>query len=187
MKLPMKKKSGKKKVLIVLAAAVILMLAYLIFRLFNPSVGFTYYEPAYLPPGISVKAKRISISPYSTMVELNFRTEDWVYSIGESKADGPLPPATQNYDSESVKPTCDRLTSPAGQVYRLCHWIDYGRINVQEVTFIKGGTSVRSQIPTVVHRSIPIAQINKYVDSFKPASTTGFPVLRGVAVETLKI
>jgi len=45
----------------------------------------------------------------------------------------------RDYDVTSVKPTCSILTSQAQQQYRLCHWVDYGRISVYEVKFIKTG------------------------------------------------
>lgn len=132
-----------------------------------------------MPPNVSIKARRISIMSHSsTAVEQNFRTTDWVYEIQEYKADSSIGFAEQNYDPTSIKPTCDILTSPGRQQYRLCHWIDYGRIDVHQVIFIKDGTYIRSDIPTTLQERITVQQIGKYVDSFKQKSTIGLPVLR---------
>ena len=171
------KRNGKSSWLAVLAI-VILVIGYFVFRFFNPSVGFRYYEPSYLLPNVSIKARRISINPSVTAVEQNFRTVDWVYEIQEYRADGSIGTAPQNYDPKSIKPTCSILSSPAGQRYRLCHWVDYGRIDVHQVIFIKDGTYTTSQIPTTLQQQISIQQIGEYVDSFKQKSTIGLPVLR---------
>jgi len=75
------------------------------FRTSHPSLGFRYYEPSYLPVGTSIKAKRISISPGYKDAELNFRTEDWVYEIQESKAlhEDTIGMTDRDYDVTSVK------------------------------------------------------------------------------------
>lgn len=169
-----------KKLLLGILIIALVVATYIIFRLFNPSVGFKYYEPSYLPLDVSVKAKRISIARGYIQVEQNFRREDWVYSIREDKADGfhTIGTADQNYDDKSVKPTCFINSSPANMRYRLCHWIDYGRIDVHEVSFIKEGTFVYSQIPTTTSQQISTQDIEKYIDSFKRKSTAGLPILR---------
>ncbi len=169
---------NKKRLLLSIFVVVIFVVGWLIFRLFNPSVGFKYYEPSYLPSNVSIKARRISILPDSKTVEQNFRTADWVYEIQEYKANSSIGTAQQNYDPKSVKPTCDVLTSSAKQQYRLCHWIDYGHIDVHQVIFIKNGTYVRSDIPTTLQEQITIPQIAEYVDSFKQRSTIGLSVVR---------
>lgn len=176
---PVQKQSKKRYFLIVLVA-VLLVAGWLAFRFFNPDVGFAYYVPSYLPPNVSIKARRISMTPYSsTQIEQNFRTVDWVYEIQEYKADShtTIGTAEQNYNPMSTSPTCSILTSPAKQQYRLCHWIDYGRIGVYQVIFIKGGTYVRSDIPTTLQQKITIQGISKYVDSFMRKSTIGLPVV----------
>lgn len=156
-----------------------------VIRIYNPDVGFKYFEPSYLPPNVSIKAKRIyTFKHYSelTQVEQNFRTEDWVYGISEAREDmfSGVGTASQDYDPTSVKPTCNLSITPAGMQYRLCHWIDYGRINVHEVIFIKDGTRVYSQIPTETSQDISIDEIEKYVDSFEQKSTLWFPVLHSI-------
>ena len=94
-------------------------------------LGFTYFEPDYLPPGISIKAKRIDVSHGSIIhgVEDNFRTENWVYGIGEAGTvgspsaasdDAYIGAADQNYDMNSIQPTCNFIASPKGQRFRLC-------------------------------------------------------------------
>lgn len=175
----------KKRITILVVFVLLLAGALAIIRIYNPDVGFTYFEPAYLPPNVSIKAKRIStFKNYSelTQVEQNFRTEDWVYGIREAREDifSGIGTASQDYDPTSVKPTCNLSTTPAGMQYRLCHWIDYGRINVHEVIFIKDGTRVYSQIPTETSQDVSIEDIEKYVDSFEQKSTLWFPVLHSI-------
>ena len=169
----------KKSTILTIIVSLVLVIGFVVFRIFNPNVGFTYYEPSYLPPGISIKAKRISINKYApTQVEQNFRTEDWVYSISEYKASEEIGSTEQNYDEKSTKPTCNIETSPAMTKYRLCHWIDYGKIDVHEIKFIKGGTFINAQIPTKTSEVISVEDIDKFVDSFNKKSTIGLPVLR---------
>lgn len=153
-------------------------LALTTYRLSNPGVGFVYYEPTYLPPHISIKAKRISITRGNISVEQNFRTEDWVYSIAESRVNRSIGSANQDYRPESIKPTCSIRATQAGTQYRACHWIDYGRINVHEIKFVKGRTFIDAQIPTTVNQEINLQQLDTFVDSFTKKSTRGFPVLR---------
>jgi hypothetical protein len=155
-----------------------LVIGYVIFRQLNPSIGFKYYEPFSLPPNVSIKTKRVSITRGDIQVEQNFRTEDWVYSIREYKAQESIGTADQNYDPQSVKPTCNLRTSSAKMQYHICHWIDYGRIDVHEIKFIKDGTFINTQIPSSITVPISLSQIDQFVDSFKKASTIGFPVLR---------
>jgi hypothetical protein len=150
-----------------------------LFRLFNPAVGFIYFEPSYVPPNVTITAKRIDITRRTPLqVEQNFRTEDWVYGIREVKAVHAIDSALQNYDPASDEPTCSFFTSPGAQRYRLCHWVDYGRISVYEVSFNKAGTNIYSQLPISLQQRLSADEINKYVDSFAPASTHGIPVLR---------
>jgi hypothetical protein len=169
----------KKFIWLAVVLLVLSGLGYVVFRIFNPSVGFAYYEPSYLPPNVAIRAKRISINEYaSTQVEQNFRTEDWVYSIREYKATRPIGSAEQNYDDKSTEPTCSMFITPQKIEYRLCHWIDYGKINVHEVKFIKGTTFINTQIPTKVEEQISVEEISRFVDSFEKKSTVGLPVLR---------
>lgn len=168
---------NKRRALLSICVILVLVVGWFIFRLFNPSVGFSYYQPSYLPPTVSIKARRISVLPSSKEVEQDFRTVDWVYEIQEYKANSSIGTAQQDYNPKSVEPTCDILTSPAKQRYRLCHWIDYGHIDVHQVIFIKNGTYIRSDIPTTLQQQITIPQIGKYVDSFKQKSTIGLPVI----------
>jgi hypothetical protein len=180
--------SKKRKIARGVAFVIVIALAAVgigIFRYLNPSLGFTYLEPSYLPPGVSIKQKRISIlSGGDVEAEQDFRTVDWVYEIMEYKADGPvdgnsaLGTANQNYNTDSVSPTCDILSTSRGQQYRLCHWIDYGKIGVYEVKFIEDGTFIDSQIPTTLQQKISTVEISRFVDSFKPKSSIGIPVLR---------
>lgn len=169
----------RKRIIVMVVVLLVLAIGFVIFRIFNPTVGFTYYEPSYLPPGVSINAKRISINKYApAQVEQNFRTEDWVYSIREYKAREEIGTAAQNYDAKSTKPTCNIETSPKMTKYRLCHWIDYGKIDVHEIKFIKDGTFINAQIPTNTTEVISVGEINKFVDSFDKKSTLGLPVLR---------
>lgn len=161
----------------------LLVVGFLVFRYFEPDVGFAYYEPVYLPPGVSIKEKRISIigdGPNNTAVEQNFRTEDWVYEIQEYKTDATatIGTADQNYNPKSNQPTCDIRVSPQKVQYRLCHWIDYGRIDVHELKFTKSTTFINVQMPTTLQQGVTIQDIDKFVDSFHQKSTLGLPVLR---------
>jgi hypothetical protein len=172
------KRRSKKRGFLIVLTLVFLVIGFSIFLLYNPSVGFKYYQPSYLPPNVSIMERRISVTGGSTSVEQDFRTVDWVYEIQEYKADSSIGTAQQNYDAKSVEPTCNILTSSANQQYRLCHWIDYGRIDVHQVIFIKDGTYITSEIPTNLQQQISIQEIGKYVDSFKQRATIGLPVLR---------
>jgi hypothetical protein len=159
---------------------VFLVAGFGIFKLLNPNVGFTYYEPAYLPPGVTVKAKRIFTHKDYRRVEQNFGTDNWIYSIDEYKAgeDATIGTVSGKYDEDSEKPSCEVRKSAAGMRYRLCHWIDYGRTNVYEVKFIKDGTYVNAQIPSALNERIGKGEIDKFVDSFKEKTTIGIPVHR---------
>jgi hypothetical protein len=136
--------------------------------------GFKYLEPKKLPPGVKIVGKRISVMSeagkvYGVQAEINLRPVDWVYSIRESKSDGPAPVASaQNYDPNSVKPSCSQESTPKHS-YRLCHWIDYGTINVYEVKFAQGGTFIDAQIPLETKDQISVSSFNSFVDSFIPA------------------
>lgn len=172
----------KKWILITAITGAILVAGLVAVRFTSPNVGFKYFEPTNLPSGISIKAKRIGIFDNNAQINQNFRTEDWVYAIDEYKSDNRNGSATighanQDYDPKSVKPTCSILKSSTDLQYRLCHWIDYERINVFEVTFIKDGTFIQSKIPTDLNTDISIKEIDEFVDSFREKSTFGLPVL----------
>lgn len=140
----------------------------------NAKHGFKYLEPTKLPPGVKIVGKRISVASeagkiYGIQAELNLRTIDWVYSIRESKSDGSTPvAATQNYDPSSVRPSCSQENT-GKHSYRLCHWADYGTIQVYEVRFAQGGTDVNAQIPLETKGHLSISSLNSFVDSFVPA------------------
>lgn len=170
----------KKQMVVSIVIIAIAIIAYAVSKMHNPSIGFAYFEPSYLPPSVSVKEKRISITRGYVAVEQNFRTEDWVYSIREdsSAASSSVGTANQDYDPKSVKPTCNVQKTSAQMQYRLCHWVDYGRIDVHEVIFIKDNTRIYSQIPSKTDQNISVDQIEKYIDSFQQKNTLGFPVLR---------
>jgi hypothetical protein len=144
-------------------------------------------EPAKLPLDIKIINKRLGLKHSSShklrsaWAELNFRTEDWVYSIQESKPESSDEEGTvtdlRNFDPSSVKPTCTQGKSPKGNMYRVCHWIDYGRISVYEVNNIQHGVYVRTRFPTSLQKPIALRDIGAYVDSFKPADPSGLPIL----------
>lgn len=155
----------------------------------DPVAGFTMLQPTALPLGIKITDRRLSMDHDSqthktikyVSAELNFRTEDWVYSIYESKLEAGAADETvtdlRNFDQSSVLPTCTQGTSPKGQIYRLCHWIDYGRISVYEVKNIQQGVYIRTMFPASLQKPITIKQVDSYVDSFKPIDPTGLPIL----------
>lgn len=167
-----------KRLLIGLMALIVGLVGIFTFNYANPRIGFKYYEPSYLPPNTSIKAKRVDIIGGIISVDQNFRTENWVYSIRQYKAEGTIGDANQDYDPKSIKPTCSLKTSPNNMTYRLCHWIDYGRIDVQEIKFIKDTTLIFAQIPSSIDQPIKPQNIDKFVDSFQQKSPRGFPVLR---------
>jgi hypothetical protein len=178
----MLKIKGRKKRLGILSLAAVMICASLIYIYYNdPNLGFKYFEPAYLPPGITIKQRRISIVEDGPIrVEQDYRTVDWVYEIDEYKAakgEG-IGTARQNYNNSSVEPTCSLFISANGQKYRLCHWIDYGRISVYQVKFVKDGTLIDSTMPTMLEQRVSLQEVDKFVDSFKSESSIGIPVLR---------
>jgi hypothetical protein len=169
----------KHKLLVLYLDILIIFFAAIIFHFFNPSLGFHYFEPTYLPPNVSIKQKRITMYPKDSRAELNFRTEDWVYQITEGKTNnGSVGDSPQNYDSKSIKPTCVIKDTPANMHYRLCHWIDYGRIDVHEVTFTKNGTGILLRMPSETKQDITIDQIERFIDSFQPKSIHGIKINR---------
>lgn len=158
----------------------------------DPRFGFQYYQPTALPDGFHIVDKRIDISDpdgeiLGITAELNLRKVDWVYAIRESRADAPYdsvgPSDIQtnfsNYDPASVKPTCRQMLSPMKTTYRLCHWIDYGSIDVNELKFIKNDTYIYTQFPGSISKPIPLAALDRYVDSFVKADANSFPLLAG--------
>jgi len=144
----------------------------------NATYGFKYLEPKKLPPGVKIVGKRISVASeagkiYGVQAEINLRPVDWVYAIRESKDDGTTPIATaQKYGPNSVKPTCSQ-EGAAKHSYRLCHWIDYGTIQVYEVKFTQDGTYIEAEIPLETKGQISISSLNDFVDSFVPAKPPG--------------
>jgi hypothetical protein len=174
----------KKQAVAGILLLIIIFILVAIYRWFNPALGFKYYEPSYLPPGVSIKEKRIAITRGYIDAEQNFRTVDWVYQISEFSAKGKnltTGAPSQDYDANSINPTCKTSTSTLGQLYLLCHWVDYGKISVFQVRFIKKGTYVDAQIPTTLQQKFDTGEINNFVDSFKSKRTFGMPVLRSNA------
>jgi hypothetical protein len=160
---------------------VVALVIYWIAHTFFPSLGFTYYEPTYLPPGVSIKERRIDIYHNNNKTaEMNFRTVDWVYSLAEYPSEGNnnLGTARQNFSVDSIKPTCSLLTTPQKTKYRLCHWVDYGHYSVYEVRFTHGGTYMWGRLVENLSTKLGPTEIGKFIDSFQPKSTHGFPVLR---------
>jgi len=153
----------------------------------DPAVGFQMLEPTKLPPGIKITDKRLGLNhsaPHkirNTWAELNFRTEDWVYSIQESKAGDVDKEETittlTNFDPSSVQPTCTQRKSPHGSTYRLCHWIDYGRISVYEINNIQQGVYILTRFPTLLQKPLTVEDTDAYIDSFKPVNSSGLPIL----------
>lgn len=119
---------------------------------------------------------------YGISADLNLRTEDWVYSIGEFKASvspADTTTALYDYDPNSTGVTCIQEQTPRKRQYRLCHWIDYGRISVYEVNFVEGSTYITTTFPANLHQDVPNSQFDEYVDSFAPANTFGFTITEG--------
>jgi hypothetical protein len=180
---------NKLYICIVALLAVLATVTYLAYSN-SHSLGFTHFYPEYIPGGNSIKAQRMSLykdkRPNST--ELNFRIEDWVYSIAEWKDDDDtIGTAKQDYDNTSAKPTCSVKTSQQKMPYRLCHWIDYGYIDVYQVRFIKKDTFIRAMIPGKLTNKISENDIDKFVDSFKQKSTSDMEIRRPVGFGLIQV
>lgn len=159
----------------------------------DPHVGFQMYTPTKLPEGFRITGKRISVSsahfydkkngdphkPERVTLEMNLRTEDWVYSIRElrvgiySDSKNDIASTVNNYDPTSTKPSCTNRTSGQGREYRLCHWVDYGRISVFEVKFIEENTLIETTFPASLQKPIESNEIDTFVDSFQKADPEG--------------
>jgi hypothetical protein len=182
------RRRGKITLIVVLALALGVFLVrqfYSVYPLWNSTYGFQYYTPTQLPSGFKIMDKRVDIISYGgkthgVSAELNLRTEDWVYEIMESRhTDEQTTTPLTNYDPHSIGVTCEQQTSPKGQEYRLCHWVDYGKISVFEAKFIKGNTFINTTFPTTTDKVVPVSEISNYVDSFKKSNTAGWSVLSG--------
>jgi hypothetical protein len=156
----------------------------------NPKYGFPYYKPTMLPSGFSITKKRIDLGlqPQFMAAEMNLRDTDWVYEIRETNGSYADPTATDidadNYNPSSISVTCTQRSSPKGQGYRLCHWVDYGKVSVYEVKFIKLEnmdhiTLVETEFPSTTNRVLSAQELNTYVDSFIKARATGFKLMSG--------
>ena len=142
----------------------------------NPQYGFSYLEPTKLPAGVKIVGKRIDVfgeggKIFGVDAEINLRPVDWVYAIQESryKADEDVTITAQHsFNPTSAKPTCSQEQAPTLS-YRLCHWIDYGKISVYEVKFVQNGTYIDARIPFETNSQIPLSALSSFVDSFVPA------------------
>lgn len=158
----------------------------------NPKFGFQYYKPTELPSGFRISEKRIDLGmrPQDMAAEMNLRNGDWVYEIRETNGNFSDPSAmsttANNYNPLSSSVTCSARVSPKEQGYRLCHWVDYGRISVYEVRFLKydkdkagNSTFIDTEFPAIISKVISSSEINKYVDSFTKTRATGFKLMQG--------
>lgn len=182
---------------IVLLAAILLVIAFsLAFLLMvkhdtenaNPlrdsKLGFQYLYPAQLPRGIHIVSQRIDASHSpggqfaSVAAEMTFRQEDWVYGIRETKLKGEnIPTQLNNYSVASTKPSCKQVAMSHQSSFRLCHWIDYGRISVFEVKLVKAGVYIEATLPTSIDKPITESELRTFVSSFEPADPSGLPIL----------
>jgi len=151
----------------------------------DSKLGFQFYEPGFLPSGFRVTDKRVSVFESGGKVrgvaaEMNFRTEDWAYGILESRHAGQdVHTDLRNFDPTSKEVTCTQGASPSNKAYRLCHWLDYGRISVYEIQFVQEGTFIDVQFPAAKDVAIHGADIEKFIDSFAPAKSP-HTILRGI-------
>lgn len=178
----------KRKPLLIIFLVVVLCVAYVKWHnraadpLLDKQQGFQVLMPKSLPSGQKITGQRINIwhqrdeegiptrKIESLSAELNLRKEDWVYAIREYRAfsDEGTKTRLTNYDATSVQPTCIQQTSLQRTTYRLCHWIDYGRISVFEVKFVKQQTYIWTTFPTTLQKPISAQELDEYVDSFSP-------------------
>lgn len=157
----------------------------------NSKYGFQFYQPTRLPDGIHIMQKRITINKPSGVftgiqAEMNFRTVDWIYSIQESRINtsaspdsGTVTTKLRNYNPKSADWTCRQQVSPKGQTYRLCHSVDYGKIGVFAINFIKSQTYISTKFPTTIDTVFSTSQFDAYVDSFTKAKAAGFKIESG--------
>jgi hypothetical protein len=169
-------KKSKKRWLFILPAIFISLplAAFVIYRVAATNLGYTYYEPTYLPPNIAINDKYILNFNGDKTVWLRIKRA--IYGIRESNEPTGIPSAVENYDPSSRKPTCHTGKTPAAIPYRVCHWVDFGKYNVNEVKFGKGDTWIVSWLPTNLDQSVTLDQIEKYIDSFEPRSTRSLRV-----------
>jgi hypothetical protein len=150
----------------------------------DPTIGFQLLIPRRLPSDFHISAKRIDIKHgaygklKSVAVEMNLRTEDWVYGIQELRATNEnTSTSLHNFDPTSISTSCDSKSSPDGQPYCLCHWVDYGKISVYEVELIKQGVYIHTTFPTTIDHILSDYELGSFVDSFQPGDPSGIPVL----------
>lgn len=173
----------KRFILLILAVVIVALLAFVAdwvyryeFPLSNPTYGFQFLRPSKLPPGFRITASRIGVDAeggkiFGMSAEMNLRTVDWVYEISETKYTGQdFHTTLRNFNPTSVKPTCEQVTTPVGKSYRLCHWIDYGRISVYEVKFAQVGIFIDATFPAGLHQTVTTSSLSNFVDSFAPAA-----------------
>lgn len=184
---------SKKNISLVLTAIVAVVL--IIFGVFSyhrvqktdplkdAKLGFQYLYPTRLPSGIRIVSSRIAVKHAagggygSVAAEMTFRDSEWVYGIQEARANGEdVAVKSNDYSPASVLPTCVQKTS-GEQSFRLCHWIDYRKISVFEVKFIKSGVYVVARLPSTINKPISEAELMAFVQSFNPADASGLPVL----------
>jgi hypothetical protein len=150
----------------------------------DSKVGFQYLYPTKLPSGFSIKSQRISLShskPHqlsSLAVEMNLRTSDWVYSIQESKyTNEDLTVKTDDYDSSSIEHTCKDTKTQNNRTYKVCHWVDYKKINVFQVEFVQGNTLVDTKFPTPLDRTLTTEDFDTFINSFVSRKVPELPIL----------
>jgi hypothetical protein len=149
----------------------------------NSRVGFQFLVPTQLPNGFHITGKWINIEHgasgalRSVSVEMNLRAEDGVYDIQESQATNEdTSTSLRNFNPMSVSPTCTSKESLKGKQYRLCHWVDYGKISVYEVEVIIQGVYIHTSFPTTRDHVISDEELGAFVDSFVPSDPGGIPI-----------
>lgn len=186
----MKKLLTTKSLFAFTVLLVVLSAGIVVFRVYGSPISFAYYEPSYLPPGVSITEKRISIiddgKNRSESASLRLEKTAWTYSINqfELRDTSSIGESSQNYDAKSIKPTCSIFETAKGTEFRLCHWVDDweshggGEISVYEIKFIKGTTFFWGRIPSETGTIITVDDISRFIDSFERKSTDGVPIKR---------
>lgn len=149
----------------------------------DAKVGFTFLMPNKLPPGFSVKSKHIYVSHgtnntlTSAAVEMSFRSQDAVYSIQEWRATNEnIYTSLHNFNTSTSAVTCTQSTSNEGHLFRLCHWIDYGKVSVYEVESIIDGTYVHTTFPAKIGQTITMGELQSFVDSLHMADPSNISI-----------
>ncbi len=151
----------------------------------DSKVGFRLLYPNTLPPGYAVKTKTIYIHhsrPHvlkDASIVMSFRKQDALYGIQERRANNEDTTTTKldNFDPVSKEPTCTQRQTPKGQEYRLCHWIEFGKVSVFEVKLIMQGIYFQATFPASQDAPLSETELNAFIDSLHVINPSGISIM----------